>query len=217
MSADKLSLYNDALLVCGERFLSSLTEEREPRRLLDQAWSSGNGAIRACLEEGQWRYATRTQQVDYDADVEPPFGYAHGFSQPEDWVSTVAVCSDEYFRSPLTRYVDEAGYWYSDLETIYVRYISSDAAYGNNLAAMPEAFRQFVAAHLASKIINKLSNSQSEYDRVAKVRRETLMNAKNKAAKQDTTSFPARGAWSLSRNRFPNRRDGGNFNGNLIG
>lgn len=217
MSADQLSLYNDALLICGERFLSSLTEEREPRRLLDQAWASGGGAIKACLEEGQWRFATRTSQFDYDSGVQPTFGYNRAFAQPTDWVSTISVCSDEYFRSPLLRYVDEGGYWYSDIDTIYVRYISSDSMYGNNLAAMPEAFRQFVAAHLAAKIINKMSNSEAEWERVLKIRAASLLSAKNNAAKQDTTSFPARGAWSNSRNRFPNRRDGGNLSGNLIG
>lgn len=210
---DKLSLFNDALLVCGERFLSSLTEQREPRRLLDQVWSSGG--VRRCLEEGQWRFATRTIQLDYDPGLEPDFGYTRVFDKPTDWVATVALCSDEYFRVPLTRVVDEAGYWYSDLDTIYVRYISDDESYGMNLGAWPEAFREFVAAHLASRIIGRMSNSEEEEAKVMKLRTRLLMEAKNAAGKQDSTSFPARGAWSNSRNRFPNRRDGGGTTGNL--
>jgi hypothetical protein len=122
----KLTLYNDALLLCGERFLASLTEEREPRRLLDRAWDGG--AVRACLEMGQWGFAMRTIQLDYDSGIQPDFGYARAFVKPTDWVLTSGLCSDEFFRSPLTRYTDEAGYWYSDLDTIYVRYVSDDVA-----------------------------------------------------------------------------------------
>ena len=54
---DRLSLYNDALLLCGERALTSLSEDREPRRLLDQIWNSGG--VNVCLAEGQWFFAMR--------------------------------------------------------------------------------------------------------------------------------------------------------------
>ena len=105
---DRLSIYNGALMLAGERFLASLTEEREPRRLLDHVWDTGG--LKACLEMGQWAFAMRTTQVDYDTSVEPGFGYHRAFVKPDDWVLTSAVCEDEFFRSPLLRYWDEAGY-----------------------------------------------------------------------------------------------------------
>lgn len=211
----RLDLYNGSLLICGERFLSSLTEEREPRRLLDQVWTSGG--VRTCLELGQWNFATRTVQIDYDSGIEPDFGYARAFQRPTDFVIPVAICADEYFRSPLTRYADEAGYWYSDLDTMYVRYVSDDAAYGMNLGQWPESFRELVEVHFASKIISKLSNSEGEVERLLKMREHLLKLAKNRALLATPTMFPARGSWGLSRNRFPNRRDGGGINGPLIG
>jgi len=210
----QLQPYNGALLHCGERFLSALTEEREPRRLLDQVWSS-NG-VRACLEMGQWNFAMRTIQIDYDTSIEPDFGYARAFTKPDDWVLTSSVCADEFFRSPLTRYTDEAGYWYSDLDTIYVRYVSDDNTYGNNLNEWPESFREFVEAHFASKVIMKLSNSEDELNRIMKVRLKLLETVKSRAAMALPTSFPARGSWGLARNRFPSGRDRGNT-GSLIG
>ena len=211
----QLSLYNGALLHCGERFLSTLTEVREPRRLLDQVWASGG--VKTCLELGQWNFAMRTMQVDYDPSVEPAFGYSRAFTKPDDWVLTSGLCADEYFRSPLTRYFDEANFWYSDLDTIYVRFVSNDSQYGGNLNKWPESFREFVEAHFASKIILKLSNSQDELKRVQDLRAKLLKTAKSRAAMAEPTSFPARGAWSSSRNRFPQRRDGGGTGGNLIG
>ena len=211
----QLDLYNGALLLCGERFLSTLTEQREPRRLLDRVWSS-NG-IQTCLEMGQWNFAMRTVQIDYDSSIAPSFGYNRAFQKPADWVLTSGVCSDEFFREPLTRYFDETGYWYSDLDTIYVRFVSSDVNYGMNLNKWPDSFREFVEAFFASKIILKLSNSQGEAERVENIRKACLKTAKSRAAMAEPTAFPARGNWSKSRNRFPSRRDGGNVSGSLIG
>ena len=71
---DRLSIYNDALLLCGERGLASLTENTEPRRLLDQVWN--NEGVIKCLELGQWHFAMRGVQVDYDPDLEPSYGYS---------------------------------------------------------------------------------------------------------------------------------------------
>lgn len=214
-TAQKLALYNGALLHCGERFLASLTENREPRRLLDRVWDS-NG-VKTCLEMGQWNFAMRTVQIDYDPSIEPDFGYSRAFTKPTDWVLTAGLCADEFFRSPLVRYWDEAGYWYSDLDTMFVRYVSSDTRYGLDYGLWPDSFREFVEAHFASKIILKLSNSQDELARVQALRTKLLKTAKSRAAMAEPTSFPARGNWGLARNRFPNRRDGGGTQGNLIG
>lgn len=214
---DQLSLYNDALLACGERFLGSLTENREPRRLLDQVWATGG--VKYILERGQWNFATRSQQIDYDSGVQPSWGYNRAFDKPNDYCCTRAVACDEFFRAPLTRYVDEGGYWYSDLDTIYVRYVSSDVGYGMNLNKWPETFKEVVAIHFASKIILKLGNDNTEKARLEGERDKMLKVAKNSSAQQDPTQFPPPGAWSRSRNRFPGRSDGGNTgsNGSLIG
>jgi uncharacterized protein YneR len=209
---DKLSLYNGSLLVAGERFIASLSVQEEPRRLLDQVWT---GAIKYCLEQGQWHFAMRTIQIDYDSSIEPDFGYRRAFVKPDDWVNTSGLCSDEYFTAPLTRYIDEAGYWYADLDTLYVRYVSNDSLYGMDLNKWPETFREYVEAYLASRILLKIANSEDKAEKAGKLAEKRLMVAKNKAAMAEPTSFPARGSWSSARNRFP-RRDGGG-GGSLIG
>jgi hypothetical protein len=216
MAYNQLLLYNDALLICGERFLANLSEEREPRRLLDQVWASEG--VKSCLEKAQWFFAMRTIQIDYDPSIEPPFGYARAFQKPTDWVLTSAVCSDEFFRVPLTRYNDEAGYWYSDLDTMYIRYVSQDTGYGMDMAKWPDAFREFVAAHFASKIALKLSGGQTSLDKAMNIRKAALKTAKSNSAMADSTKFAPPGSWSQARMRGGRRRDGGNNNsGPLIG
>lgn len=204
----KLTIFNGALLVAKERFLSSLTENSEPRRLLDYVWD--NGGVRACLEEGQWNFAMRTVQVDYDPTIEPDFGSARAFSKPSDWVRTVALCQDGHFRAPLTQYTDEAGYWYADQDTIYLRYVSDDANYGTDYNAWPKSFEDFVHAHFASKIIGKLQGADTErIKEVETKRKKALLEAKNKCAMTGPAQFTAPGSWSMARMRGANRRDGG--------
>ncbi|HET99682.1 MAG TPA: hypothetical protein ENH89_04810, partial [Aurantimonas coralicida] len=64
MATDQLALYNIALAAVGERSIASLTEGREPRRLLDEIWNRGAGAIEYFLEQGYWNFAIRTVQID---------------------------------------------------------------------------------------------------------------------------------------------------------
>ena len=58
---DKLSIYNGALSILGERRLASLTENREPRYKLDDVWD--NNFVRRLLQMGQWQFAQRTVQL----------------------------------------------------------------------------------------------------------------------------------------------------------
>lgn len=221
---DRLKLYNGALLLCGERALASLTEEREPRRLLDLVWDKGG--VRYCLEQGEWQFAMRTQQIDADPDISPPFGYTNAFTKPDDWVSTCAVCSDERFRTPLLGYADELQNWFADITPIYVKFVSDDTDYGNNLAIWPNSFCDYAEAYFASQIIYKLNADkervQTLFGRPGDTkggelgRRRTI--AVNRAAKTQPTLIPAQGSWNgARRGRYRGPMGDGGTNGSLIG
>ena len=203
MTATKLSLYNGALRLCNERKLASLSENREPRRLLDDVWGDGgatDGSIRHCLQLGQWTFATRTALVDYSPSVEPSFGYRYAYDQPTDMVRLIGLCQDEFFKMPLLDYVDERGYWYAPLQTIYVRYTSNDEGYGLDYSLWPESFVKLVEAHLASEIIGNLTQSSSGLiDKVEKLFQRALSSAKSLDAMNTPTRFFPPGGWSRSR------------------
>lgn len=208
----KLGLYNDALLICGERFISSLTESREPRYLLDHAYDQG--AVDDCLENGFWPFATRSVQLDYDASEDPSFGYGYAFSKPSDWVSTIGVCSDEFFNVPLTQHTFENELWYADITPIYLKYVSNDTSYGYNLAIWPTSFKDYVATYLASKIVPKLADEPKVKEVMDELKKAKL-NALNNAGQSLPTSFPAQGSWVRSR-QSGRRNDRGHRN-TLIG
>ncbi len=211
----KLGLYNNALRLCRERKLDSLSEQREPRRLLDDAYGdiTTTGVVRECLETGQWTFATRTQALDYTPSVEPDFGYRRAFNIPTDWVRTVAVCSDEFFKQPLLEYVDERQYWYADLDTIYIKYVSDDVSYGADLATWTETFAKFVEAALAVNICGSLTGADREF--VIKTYEQRKREALSRDAMSKPTAMLPSGSWVNARRMGWNRDRGSRHN--LIG
>jgi len=209
----RLALYNSALLLCGERSLASLTEEREPRRLLDTVWDGGG--VRYCLEAGQWNFATRAVQIDYDPTITPAFGFSRAFDKQDDWVRTTGVCSDEFFNAPLTQYLDEVQYLFCDLDVLYVRYISDDQNFGGDLSKWPATFTEFATAYFASKIVNKLTADKEQRAFVFKELKRLCIDARSKDAMGDPTAFPPSGSWI--RARHGNRRSDRGSRSTLIG
>lgn len=208
--ASKLSLYNGALRLLGERKLASLTENREPRRVLDDAWDSD--ALRYCLEQGLWNFATRTVELTYSPSVDPDFGYQYAFDKPTDFVRLVGISLDEYFASPFNSWTDEAGFWFCDNDTIYVRYVSDDASYGADYSLWPETFAKYVEGFLAMEVAPRILQNAAKEDKIDKMLRKLLTDARSKDAMNEPTKFLPPGSWSRSRagkrGVFTNRGNG---------
>lgn len=198
MTTSRLSLYNGALRLLGERKLASLSENREPRRYLDDAWN--DGAVDYCLQAGQWKFAIRTVMLDYSPSVEPEFGYARAFDLPTDQIRLCGVYSDESMQSPLLAYRQRAGFIVCDLDTIYVEYVSNDSAYGTDYSLWPQTFVKFVEAHLAVEAAMPISQNRSKMDDMLALRdKRFLPDALSKDAMQDPTRIPPRGSWARAR------------------
>lgn len=195
--ADRLSIYNGALRLLKERKLASLSETREPRRLLDDVWD--DDYLRTVLEQASWIFATRSNKVDYSPSVTPPFGLQYAFDKPEDWVRTVTICTDDRFNNHLVEVQDEAGYWFADFQTIYVRYISSDSAYGADLSNWPASFTRYVEAYFAEKIAPRLLKTEAETREIERKMRSALQDARGKDALNDGAASLPMGSWASAR------------------
>lgn len=195
----KLLLYNGALTKLGERRLSSLSENREPRRALDGVYD--DAFINKVLISGLWNFATRTVLADYSPSVEPEFGFRRAYDKPDDFIRTVAVCSDEYFKSPLLDYSDEGNFWFSDLDSMYIKYVSNSAEYGGDLSMWPENFSEYAQWVLAEKVCKRLTGSEAGLQDARKELKKALLTAKSTDAMADPTSFPPSGTWSAARKR----------------
>lgn len=213
MSTDRLKVYNGALLICGEAELSSVTENREPRFLLDHVWN--DGGVRYCLEQAQWHFAMRSSRFDFNASIDPDWGFQKVFDKPTDWVITSGVFQDDTMTTPLTRYADEAAFWFCDLDQIYVRYVSDDVLFGLDFAKWPASFTEYVKTYFASKIVRRLPGGGDKVEDIVKPKTgaldRALLIAKNKSAMTGPATFPSRGTWVSARHRgrVSSFRDGG--------
>lgn len=213
--ATKLGIYNRALVrVLGERKVLSVTEDREPARLLSTVWD--DGFVRSVLEMGQWNFAARTREISYNPSVEPDFGYQRAFDKPSDWVRTCRLSADEYFSVPLLHNDDDMDYWFCDENTIYVRYISDDSSYGGDLSKWPESFANFAAHQLALEVVNAITSSATTAERLEKKTAKMLTRARSMDAMNQPPSFSAPGSWVSARYGGSGKVDRGS-RGSLIG
>jgi hypothetical protein len=209
MAVTKLQLYNNALRFLGETRLSTLTDRRPIRFELDELYDSN--ARQYCLEQGLWNFAIRSTQASSDPDVNPDFGHQYAFSKPTDWVRTAALCTDEFFKSPLLTYEDEGTYWFTDSQdTLYVKYVSNDASWGLDLARWPPTFDEAVACYFAYKLAPSHTKSEKKIDRLGDMCEKAFRDARSKDAINDPTKFFAVSNWVASRRGPRGRSDRGN-------
>lgn len=204
--AVKLKLYNEALSLLKETKLASLTEERETRRRLDDAWSAG--ALDAALEKGQWHFASRIVELTYNPSVEPTFGHQYVIDKPSDLIRLTAFCSDEFLREPIVAYQETGAYWLCDLDRVYIKYVSDDDSYGYDTTLWPESFREVVEALLALKA-SPVSASESILERIEGTLDTRLSKAVSLGAMAGPTKFAPTGSWTRARSgraRFDHNR-----------
>lgn len=213
MAASQLKLYQGALRILGEERLASLSEDREPKRVLDSIWD--DDFLDSCLEQGFWNHATRTALLDYTASVTPSFGYRRAFERPDDMIRLIALSADEYFTIPLNQYKSEAGFWYCDHDRIYASYVSNDSSYGGDYSLWPETYRRYVEHELAKRACNRLTQSRVDFADLVKLTERALIDARSKDGLDGPMVFPPPGSWSTAR-RGGSGRDRGN-RGSLIG
>lgn len=219
MATSRLAIYNGALARIGKRTIASLSVNEEGRHLLDNVWN--DGGVQFCLEQGLWKFAMRTQMLDYDSGFAPEFGFRRAFTKADDWVATAAVCSDEFFKQPLLRYQDEQRALYADLDRIYVRFVSNHADWGMNLSAWPASFTEYVKTYFAGRICLKATGDKEmalAFTKRGGLVDQAALTAKNNDAQLDPPKFPPPSSWINAR-RGSTRgswRDGGNRH-SLIG
>lgn len=193
MATNQLALYNAALFACGEQAIASLSEDREPRRLLDEIWSRGGGATRYVLEQGTWDFASRSVVITASGSVTPAFGFSYAFDVPTDYVRLIDVSSDEEFGSGLFYYQFEGAYIFANATPLYLRYVSDDASYGGDLALWPDTFILWVGHWLATQLAPRVKN---DVDMLLLERRTStlLLSARLKNTSQSAPPFPPIGA-----------------------
>ncbi len=183
MAASQLSIYNKALRFLEERPLLSLTESREPRRLLDNEWSD---AVATVLQSGFWKPALRMVMATPDAAAVPNFGRKYSYAKPADWIRTYQVSPDDRFIQLDREYIDGNGTWFSDLPYFYVRYVSNDPNFGMNMSLWGPAFSEYLGCYLAWAICPRIKQATDKLNDIEK----RLKRLKEQAVAIDAMDAP---------------------------
>jgi hypothetical protein len=147
MAVTKLSLYNDALFLLGQRQLLTDVEDRPNRHKLDHLYD--NGAVDYCLEVVKPKFAAKLASLAGGAPTLTT-AYSNEATLPADFQALIGVYADAAMDQPITRYTHEADKILSDFSTIFVRYVQDFATVG--LTNMSHTFGRVVAAYLAREL-----------------------------------------------------------------
>lgn len=197
MVADRLSIYNGALRLLGERRLADLDEDREPRHNLDDIWD--DGAVAFCLAQADWTFARRTLLMKPDPDATTQFGYQNAFTKPDDWARTSGYATDPYFYNVLTSFREETGVFFSDVNEFYLSFVSTDPQYGGDFSRWPIAFTRYVQGYMAGEMVKQPKQSAAD----VQVIEQKLEKRFHEAVEQCAASAPPAqlpsGSWVQAR------------------
>lgn len=154
MATSQLSLYNEALLLVGERELTTLTDDVEARYRLDTAYANG---VDYCLELVNPVFARKTNLLN-TYSTSSVHAFDNVFTLPTDYINIVRAYSDEKLDQPISRYIIEDRSLACNYTTIYLRYITNSYA----LTSWDKTFERFVVAYLASEIAPRIAPDEME-------------------------------------------------------
>lgn len=187
------------MLLLGERKLASLTEAREPRRVLDDIFDQ---QVAYCLERKYWNFGYRSVSIDSSSTITPGFGFTRAFRIPNDWVRTRRLSSSPTLEPPLIQVAEESGYWYANLTPIYVQYNSKDPLYGMNFGLWPASFTDYVAHRFARIAAPRIPGKAELLDGpngLIKQENDAYKVSAAICAMNEAIGFAPQGAWSRSR------------------
>ena len=194
--ATKLDLYNRALRHLKMVRLANLTESVASRRELDAVY---DGALQYALECGGWKFATRTSALTEPDAAATNFGLSYAYPIPSDFVRWVAISPNELFTTEVDDWEEEAGYVYSNLSTLYIKYVSNSTSYGLDIAAFPDNYAEFVALIMAERVCIPLTSDTKLEEGVSQKRYRAELRAKRFDAIKERVKFRPTGTLVNSR------------------
>lgn len=192
MAYDQLKIYNEALLLAGERSLTSLSEAHETRYRLDEEYTNSE-ATKYCLELAQPAFARKTTRLNSPA-AGSTLSWSH--TLPADYVAFVGLYTDAALSKPVSRYVIEGGAIICDHADVYLRFTSS----GYAISAWDISFAKVVATYLAMKIATRLN--KDEYEKLAKSHQSAVEISVGIASRTELEPRPLKDSSTLSSDWF---------------
>ena len=153
MMASAVSICSNALLLLGDKPISSFSENTDRAQLCSNLWESARDSILRCHP---WNCAIKRVSLSPEA-VRPAFGFSHQFALPGDWLRNVLINDVHY---EVVDHTVESGKLLMDGTTLNLRYIWRNTDPANWDAMLVEAAELKMAARLAYPITQSTTKQQ---------------------------------------------------------
>lgn len=194
--ADKLGVWVQACVHLGLARVTSLTEDTETRYVFDDAWP---GVLAEAFNSGDWNRFKKTVQLSASSTGTASVGFSYVYDYPADYVRTVTVSPNTLFDSIYEDWRDEGGYLHANTTPVYLRYISNNLADDAGVQYWPDMFWRYVAVLLAFETCERLTQSTTSVELLAKLLERTHRKAKNIDARNENNKVLRSGSWLRAR------------------
>lgn len=205
--ASKGSVINAALHHLGEP--ESQTPLTDTRDWVQRIRNRYDEKARLLFEKHPWNFCMEVEQLT--ATEPEPDGWGFGFNKPGKCWRIVRVTDSQTAmdpRYPTIPYRDQGGRILTNHETTYLMFI--DGAWLALEGSWPQVFADSVSAELAWAVSPVTSANGDVRDRLERIAKKTLREAKNWDAQQNPIWQPPPSKWQVARfsTQSGARRDG---------
>lgn len=202
--ADKLQVWNQALIHLGAAPISSLTDDAMSVNVFGNAWA---GVVEEAMNEGDWNFAKATVEIAPGTGT-PSVGFEYRYEYPSDYERTIEISSDPQFLTPFYDFRDEGGALHANVDPLYLRYIRRDISEDSEIDAWPTMFWRFVAVKLAYETVERITQSTTGMDKLERRLTKALRKAKSVDARNEPGKQLPTGSWNRARSGYGGRQGG---------
>lgn len=196
--ATKLQVWKQALVHLEKETINDTVDtEVTAVNVFANAW---DGVVEEAFNEGDWNIFKVSAALSLNLVVTPSSGWTYVFDYPADYLRTVSVSLSPYFNNGYMNFVDEGGYLHSNVNTLYLRYISN--AFVDDVDKWPTMFWRYVALKLAFETCGRLTGGTGLRDRLEKQVEKALRKAKSVDARNENNKQLGPGSWLRARHGF---------------
>lgn len=192
--ADKLGVWNQALIHLGSSPIVTLTDDVKAVNVFNRAWS---GVVEEAFNQGDWNFAKEVAELVQGGT--PSDGYNYSYDYPADYERTIAINPDPEFEVPFVYFEELDGVINSNVAPLYIRYISTDKMADAEVGTWPTMFWRFVAVKLAYETCERITQSSSLEDRLERKEQKALFKARSVDARNEAGDVIKESSWLRSR------------------
>lgn len=164
MSTSAVSICSNALLLLGDRPISSFSENNDRTRLVANLYEYKRDRV---LRAHPWNCATKRVILSPDSSS-PAFGWLYQFQLPNDWLRTLSVGED----GSADDYAIEGRKIMMNSDVCMLRYIWNNSVESTWDSLLVEAMTQVMVAALTYAITKSTSKQATEEEIVKRVLKE---------------------------------------------